>query len=193
MLVLFHISGCEQTAKRNTNPASFGHRRKGPRGSGRLTWGLALNGPPVIGRSLMTQQNWSRNGGPRTGQRASAANWAMRIRWGGEPRVPVLDPAYRGSGALTSVTTHGCVIIVLRCCPRRWIDPAFSATKSLGVHTGAGSGNSNTALSRPAKQDNVSCPIRAGLASAQKPYLLQRDTLPASHFTNKAAFWRHSY
>lgn len=118
----------------------------------------------------------------------------MRIRWRiwGGGSVPLLDPAYRGSGALTSVITHSCVI-VLRCCPRRWIDAAFSATKSLGVHTGAGSENSNTTLSRPAKQDNVSCPIRASLAQRSEALSpAKRETLPASHFTNETAFWVHS-
>lgn len=57
MLVLFHINGWEQMAKRNSNTASFGLRRKRPRGSGRLTWGLTLNSPSVIVMSLMTQQN----------------------------------------------------------------------------------------------------------------------------------------
>lgn len=61
MLVLFHIAGCEQTAKRSTDPASFGHRRKGPRGIGRLTFGLTLNSRLVIVGSLVTQQNQDRN------------------------------------------------------------------------------------------------------------------------------------
>lgn len=126
MLVLFHITGWEQTAKRNTNPASFGHGRKGRRGSGRLTWGgggsgLTLNSPPVIVRSLMTRQKWSRN---RAAQRSVGLGGQlsdedkMVVGWEGGPSVPLLDPAYRGSGALTSVITHGCVI-VLCCCPRR--------------------------------------------------------------------------
>lgn len=57
MPVLFHINGWEQMVKRNTNTASFGLRRKRPRGSGRLTWGLTLNSPSVIVMSLTTQQN----------------------------------------------------------------------------------------------------------------------------------------
>lgn len=48
-------------------------------------------------------------------------------------------------------------------CVQRWIGSEFSATKSLGMHTGAGSGNSNTALSSAAKEYNRSCPIWSGL------------------------------
>lgn len=82
---------------------------------------LTLNSPPVIVRSLMTRQNWSRN---RAAQRSVGLGGQlsdedkMVVGWEGGPSVPLLDPAYRGSGALTSVITHGCVI-VLCCCPRR--------------------------------------------------------------------------
>lgn len=49
------------------------------------------------------------------------------------------------------------------------------------MHTGAGSGNSNTALSWAVKEDNTSCPLWTGLVNAQIP-LFRRQT---SHFTER--------
>lgn len=74
-----------------------------------------------------------------------------------------------------------CVLL----CTLRWIDSAFSLTKSLGMHTGAGSGNSNTALSWAVKGNNTSCPLWTGLANTQIP-IFGRKTLPVRHFTDKS-------
>lgn len=73
-----------------------------------------------------------------------------------------------------------CVLL----CAQRWIGSAFSVTKSLGMHTGAGSGNSNTALSWAVKEDNTSCPLWTGLVNTQIP-IFCREMLPASHFTER--------
>lgn len=56
------------------------------------------------------------------------------------------------------------------------------------MHTGAGSGNSDIALSWAEKEDNTSCPFCTGLVNAQIP-VFRRKTLPASHFTERTFFF----
>lgn len=73
-------------------------------------------------------------------------------------------------------------------CAQRWIGSAFSVTKSLGMHTGAGSGNSNTALSWAVKEDNTSCPLWTGLNTEHSnPRLLWKNAACES-FNRKDIF-----
>lgn len=90
---------------------------------------------------------------------------------------------YTSSGQLTQ-NLWLCYYCV-RLCAQRWIGSAFRATKSLGMHTEAGSGNSNTALSWAVKEDNMSCLLWTGLVNTQI-HIFYRETLPASHFTERA-------
>lgn len=99
--------------------------------------------------------------------------------------IKALVPAYRSSPRLSDISQnswlcYNCALL----CSLRWIGSAFRRTKSLGMHTGAGSGNSNTALSLAIKEHNMSCPLWTGLVNTHVP-IFCGETLPASHFTEE--------
>lgn len=187
--ILFHISSREQTAPRNINPALSWPQKAGAKWGQEVNPGLALNRRAVIvGSSESVKRPGSvRVGvGPRKGQRGLVVIWAMRRRWGGEGGPPCTSSgSCLQKQPCTDISQNSwlCYYCVLLCA-RRWIGSAFRLTKSLGMHTGAGSGNSNTALSWAVKEDNASCPLWTGLVSAQIP-IFCRETLPASHFTER--------
>lgn len=101
-------------------------------------------------------------------------------------RGSVYQPCFLHTEAalrLTDISQNSwlCYYCVLLCA-LRWIGSAFRLTKSLGMHTGVGSGDSNAALSWAIKEDNTSCPPWTGLVNTRIP-ILWGETLPSSHLT----------
>lgn len=173
--------------------SSFGHRRKGAKWGREVNLDLVLNGPAVIVWSSESVKDpaaleleWGH--AEVSGPRWSTEQWGEKVT---EASTAALVPAYRSSPAphwhqskLMTVLLLCSVVSALR-----WIGSAFSLTKSLGMHTAAGSGNSNTALSWAVKEDNTSCPLWTGLVNTQIP-IFCTETLPASYFTDKTFFFQ---
>lgn len=159
-------------APRNINPVFFRPLKAGTERGEEVNLGLTLNSPPVIVRSLKhpVALELERGRAEVSRPRWSTEQWEKDESrgWGGGcVLTPV--PAYRSSPCTDiSQNSRLCYYCVLLCA-QRWMGSAFRVTKSLGMHTGAGSGNSNTALSWAVKEDNTRCPLWTGLASTKIP------------------------
>lgn len=143
---------------------SFGHRsHAGSKRGQEVNLGLTLNSPSIIVRPLKDPAALELEWGHTD---VSRPQWSTE--WWGKDEG---DPVYQLTQNLW--LCYYCVLL----CTQRWIGSAFSATKSLGMHTEAGSGNSNTALSWAVKEDNTSCPLWTGLVNIQI-HIFCRETLP---------------
>lgn len=155
----------------STRP-SWGPLKAGEGGK-EVNLGLTLNSQPVIVGSLKQP---AALGLERGHSWVSRPQWSAE-QWGKDVCGLCLQKQRRTDISQNSGPCYYCVLL----CAQSRMGWAFRLTKSLGMRTGAGSGNSNTALSWAPKEDNASCPLWTGLASAKIP-IFCRERCPCKSF-----------